>query len=110
MKATITSIELKNPLQFFRLSYMAMKILQQLKKTDCIELKKRGIWTKHYTMTLWKNEEDLKQFARSDAHFKAMKESARIAKEIRTITIDTDVLPSWAEAKKLLTSASAIRY
>ena len=110
MKLTITSIELKGPLGFFKLSKDAMSVIQQLKSTRHKAFKKRGFWTKHYTMTLWNSEEELKAFAKSGAHLEAMKQSALIAKEIRTITIDQDHLPSWKEAYKLLEKAKVIRF
>lgn len=110
MKATITSIELKGPFKFFALSSMALAITKQLKATKYKAYKKRGIWTKHYTMTLWNNEEELKEFARSGAHLEAMKASKRIAKEIRTITIDAEELPNWREAKALLANGKVSRY
>jgi hypothetical protein len=110
MKATITSIELKGPLKFFALSANALNIIKQLKATNYKDFKKRGIWTKHYTMTLWNNESELKEFAKSGAHLEAMKKSKQIAKEIRTITIDTDTLPSWDEAKKLLENAKVFTF
>ena len=110
MKATITSIELKGPLNFFALSANALNIIKQLKATNYNDFKKRGIWTKHYTMTLWNNESELKEFAKSGAHLDAMKKSKQIAKEIRTITIDTDTLPSWDEAKKLLENARVLTF
>jgi hypothetical protein len=110
MKVTITSIELKNPFKFFTLSAQALSILKQLKSTNSKEFKKRGIWNKHYTMTLWENEEDLKNFARSGAHLEAMKKSKEIAKEIRTLTIEANALPSWKEAKKLLENAKILRF
>ena len=78
MKATITSFALKGPLKFFLLSTHALRIIKQLKTTDFIESKKQGFWTKHYTMTLWKSEEELKTFATSGTHLKAMKENCKI--------------------------------
>jgi hypothetical protein len=110
MKATITSIELKGPLKFFALSTKALKIVKQLKSTNYKDFKKRGVWTKHYTMTLWNNEEELKEFARSGAHLEAMKISKQIAKEIRTITIEANTLPNWKEAIKLLEKGKVIKY
>lgn len=110
MKATITSIELKGPFKFFALSREALSIIKQLKSTNCVEFKKRGIWTKHYTMTLWNNEEELIEFSKSGAHLEAMKKSKKIAKEIRTITIEAQQLPSWDEAKKLLEKAKSIQF
>jgi hypothetical protein len=110
MKATITSIELKGPLKFFLLSFHAMKIIKQLKGTGYVEFKKQGFWTKHYTMTLWRSEEELKKFATSGAHLQAMKESYKIAKEIRTITIDAEVLPKWKDAKELLKQGKVLQF
>ncbi|WP_318311512.1 DUF3291 domain-containing protein [Flagellimonas crocea] len=110
MKATITYIELRGPFKFFALSAQALKILKQLRTTNCKEFKKKGVWTKHYTMTLWNSEEELKEFAKTGAHLEAMRNSGKIAKEIRTITIDATALPNWEEAKKLLESASVIRF
>lgn len=81
-----------------------MHISNQLKASNCLGFRKKGIGTKHYTMTLWKNEEDMKSFAYSKAHMDAIKESKSIAKEIRTITIDGNDFPDWKEAKTLLES------
>lgn len=110
MKATITSIELKGALKFFVLSVKALKIVKQLKSTNYKDFKKKGLWTKHYTMTLWNNEEELKEFARSGAHLEAMKISKQIAKEIRTITIDANTLPNWKDAIKHLENGKIIKY
>ncbi|MCG9970588.1 DUF3291 domain-containing protein [Christiangramia crocea] len=110
MKATITSIELKSPLNFFSLSWQARKIMQQLENSGHLDLKKRGAWKKHYTMTLWPDEEKMKKFAGSGAHLEAMKKSREIAREIRTITIDTEELPSWEEARELLGKGKVIVY
>jgi len=93
MLATITYIELKGPLRFFALSRSALKIVRQLKTTQCQKFKKQGIWT-----TL------------SGAHLEAMKISKEIAKEIRTITIETTVLPNWKEGKRLLEGGKVIKY
>ena len=110
MKVTITSIELKGPFKFFALSSNAFRIIKQLKTTNCKDFKKKGSWTKHYTMTLWNNESELREFAKSGAHFEAMKISRQIAKEIRTITVDADSLPNWKEAKNLLEEGKVIKY
>ncbi len=87
-----------------------MNILKQLKTTNCKAFKKRGIWTKHYTMTLWESEQQLKDFARSGAHLEAMKTSKSIASEIKTYTYDADKLPDWNSALKLLDTIKPITY
>ncbi|MFK7783753.1 MAG: DUF3291 domain-containing protein [Crocinitomicaceae bacterium] len=81
-----------------------------MKTTQCQKFKKQGIWTRHYTMTLWNNEEEMKEFAQSGAHLASMKLSKDLAKEIRTITIETDSLPNWKEAKRPLEGGKVIRY
>jgi hypothetical protein len=110
MKLSITYIELKGPMKFFALSLSAMKILNQLKSTNHKGFKKKGIWTKHYTMTLWENEHEMKTFAQSGAHLEAMKKSKEIAKEIRIITIDANEMPKWDKALDLLKQAKVMRF
>lgn len=110
MKATITSIKLKGPLKFFLLSWKALHIMRQLRTTNCNAFKKRGIWTMHYTMTLWNSEEELRAFSESGTHLAAMKASKELAREIRTITIDAENLPDWKTAKQLLEQGRIIQY
>ncbi len=102
MKLTITSITLRTPFHFFPLSFYALSILKQLNATNAVGFKKTGLWTTHYTMTLWETEADLKAFAMSGAHLEAMKKGAKIAKSINTLTIDATELLDWKEAKALL--------
>lgn len=110
MKATITSIQLQGPFKVFALSARAYKIIKQLKAGHCRDFKKKGWWTTHYTMSLWDTEEDLKAFARSGAHREAMEASGKIAREIRTITIEAQALPDWPEAKALLARGKVFRF
>ena len=102
MKVVITSIELKSPFYFFRLTSNAFKVSNQLKKTACKDFKKKGFWKKHYTMTLWNSEVDMRSFSVSGSHLEAIKISNKIAREIRTMTVEMDHLPDWGEAHKLL--------
>lgn len=110
MKLTITYLELKSPLLFFKLSQSALYITLQVKQSNCLGMKKTGFWTKHYTMTLWPDEKSLKDFSKSGAHLKAMKESGKIAKEIRTLTIDTTHFPDWKSAKKMLEKVKPLKF
>ena len=100
MIAIITLIELKNPLKFFALSYNALQIIKQMKSTAVVEYKSTGLWTTHYTMSLWNNKEDMQTFARSGAHLEAMKQSAKLAKIIKTLSIESATLPDWKTAKQ----------
>ena len=76
--------------------------MKQMQTTNNLAMKKKGFWTMHYTMTLWNNEDDIKQFARTGAHLEAMKKSKSIAKEIRILTMDADSLPDWQTGINLL--------
>ncbi len=102
MKVSITCIELKSIFHFFKLSLFALQISNQLKTSNVVTFKKKGFWTKHYTMTLWQNEDDMKVFAYSGAHMDAIKKAKLIAKEIKSITIEYDTLLNWKEAQTLL--------
>lgn len=102
MFIVITYIELRSPLKYFVLVFNAMKIALQLKSTSCNGYKFHGLWTSHYTMTVWNSKEDMKAFARSGAHLDAMKKSTIISREIRTLTIDAPSIPKWKEAKERL--------
>ncbi len=102
MILVITCIELKSPLKFFQLSIDAMQIMRELKTASCIGFKKTGFWTKHYTMTLWRNEVEMKQFARNGHHLKVMHKAGHIAKSIKTLTVVADDFLDWREAKQLL--------
>ncbi len=110
MKATITSIELKGPFKFFPLSIYAWKVTKQLQNSNNLEFKKTGLWMKHYTMTLWPGEKELNDFARSGAHLEAMKSSRKIAREIRTLTFETEELPDWRSAKKMLEKGKVLTF
>ena len=103
MIINITSIELRSPLQFFVLSYQGLQIYKQLdNNTPCLAKKNTGFWTMHYTLTAWRNEADMKDFARSGAHRDAMQLSAKLAKEIRVFTQEMDEIPDWKTAKQLV--------
>jgi hypothetical protein len=111
MYATITSIRLKGPFLFFKLSYLAMKIVGQLKSNPaCKMYRSRGYWTLHYTMSLWQDEQSLKEFARSGAHLNGMKRSKELAAELWTYTYPTDQLPDWKTAKELLKKGKPLKF
>ena len=105
-----TSIELAGPLKFFALSRKALRVVRQLKTAKQLEFKKKRFWTTHYTITLWSSKEDMAEFAYSGAHMEVMKKGKETAKEIRTISLTSDKLPNWTEAKKLLQNGKVIRY
>jgi hypothetical protein len=112
MVITITSIKLQSAWYFFKLSWHGLHISLQCKKTPgFLHIKNTGFGYDHFTMSAWKNEADMKAFARSGAHLTAMKQSAQLANEIRTYTFEGDKLPTWREAKELLkANGKLLRY
>lgn len=111
MKVTITSLELKKLYYFFPFSWAAMQVVMQIKKSPALQFKSTGFGKKHYTMSLWDSEDDLKKFAREGAHLEAMKKSSRFSREIRTYTFDGDSLPDWKKAKEmLLANGKSLRF
>lgn len=99
---SLTYIKLRSPLKFFGFSNIAFQVLQQLKTSQCKVYKTKGGLQTHYTLSGWENEVQMNTFTRNAAHLKAMKQSAELAKEIRTLTYEADDFPDWKTAKKLL--------
>lgn len=110
MLATITYIKLKSYFAFFPLSMYAMRILKQMKSSGHLDFKKSGVGIHHYTMSLWPDTETMHTFARSGAHLEAMRNSKKIAAEIRTITITADTLPDWTAARQHLQNGKVIKF
>jgi heme-degrading monooxygenase HmoA len=109
MVVTITSLKLKSLWGFFRLSLYGLKISRQTKnQAGFINMKNTGSGYLHYTMSCWQREEDAKNFARSGAHLDAMKEASKIAAEIRVYTFVSEKMPSWKEAKTLVTEKGKV--
>ena len=102
MILVITSIHLKTPWKFFQLSIHAMRIVNQIKGSHCIAMKKIGFYNKHYTMSLWRNRAEMNEFARNGSHLEAMQKTGSIAKEVRTFVMEADEFPKWNEAKSML--------
>ena len=109
MIVTITSLHLRTLFKFFRLSLHGMRVMQQAKsQKGYIKMKNTGLGYKHYTLSAWETLEDVKQFSKSGAHLEAMKECTAIATEIGIYTYETDKIPSWSEAKKLVNEKGKI--
>jgi len=85
------------------LSYLALKIMVQLKKQKgFVKMKNIGFGYLHYTLSAWEKEDDFKRFSREGAHLNALKKSSALATEVRTYTYQSEGLPAWKESKILL--------
>jgi heme-degrading monooxygenase HmoA len=109
MYVTITEIELKSIWHFFKLSQLALGITLQMKKSNGFrEFKKTGFGKKHYTISQWDSQIDMKNFATSANHLAAMKQSAKLANKIVTLSYESESIPEWKEAKILLESKGKV--
>jgi hypothetical protein len=109
MIVSVTSIKLKSVWLYFRLTYLAMFIVKQTKsQKGFFKMKNRGFGKLHFTLSAWKSSEDMKNFVHSGAHSDAMKRSRELADELRFYSFETEQMPSWAEAKKLLMTKGRI--
>lgn len=103
MIIVVTSIKLRSLFGFFRLSYQGLKIMRQTRQQKgFVSMKNTGFGYMHYTLSAWESLEAMQNFARSGAHLESMQYSAKLSTEIRTYTYEGSALPSWAEAKKLV--------
>lgn len=103
MIVTVTSIQLRSVWGFFRLSLFGLKIMGQLKtEQGYVKMLKTGSGKLHYTLTVWQSEADMKRFARTGEHLAAMKAGKALASETRSYSYETDTIPAWPEAKRLL--------
>ena len=102
MIVSITFIKLKHPFKLIPLGLHSSRIKKQLKTSNCKAVKTKSRLLDHYTMTLWHSEEALLKFMLNGAHQQAMTKSLELAKEIKTVRIHSDKLPTWSEAKKHL--------
>lgn len=102
MFVTVTYIKLKSPFKLFAFLKHVFNIMSQLKESGAKSYRTTGVLTKHYTVSLWKDEKSMKKFARSGAHQKAMKAAKNLAEDIKVYTYKSDKLPDWTKAKRLL--------
>lgn len=103
MIIVVTSLRLRKLWHYFKMTYLAMHIMRQLKaQKGFVSMRNTGFGYMHYTLSVWESEEEMKRFARSGAHQEAMKRSRTISTEIGTYSYQSDQAPDWKEAKRLL--------
>ncbi|WP_276390070.1 DUF3291 domain-containing protein [Eudoraea chungangensis] len=102
MILSITSLRLQSPFKIFKVYKYSYRVMKQIKKSPCLAVRTTGSWSKHYTMTLWRNEEEKLEFYKSGAHLDAMKNASRIAKEIASLNLEADSFLGWKDAKMKL--------
>ena len=100
MIATATVFKLKHwwrYFSFFGYTYNALK--QARASSGIVHLRIRPF--RLMTLTVWKSEEDMKNFRNSGAHLIAMKKSNHFG-TIRSVTWETENVPTWVHARDKL--------
>ena len=102
MIVSVTKIELNSYSKLIAFFKFNGQIIAELKQSNCIKQKIAGSWNFKvwYTMTLWKNENDLNNFYRNGIHLEAMKKSKSFSSNINSYRLNKDDLINWKEAKK----------
>jgi hypothetical protein len=99
---SITGLKPKGLLGFFRFWRFAIPSFELAKKAKGIQFcEVKRIQGHHCTLTVWESRDTMLEFMRSGVHLKAMKSFHRIATG-RTFGYESESIPTWAEAFKLL--------
>ena len=103
MIVSITKIELISYSKLIAFFKFNGQIIKELKQSKCKKFKITGNWNLKiwYTMTLWVNENDIKDFYRNGTHLEAMKQSKTFSSKIQSNRIKMEDLMSWKAARKL---------
>ena len=103
MVVSITKIELNSYSQLIPFLRYNVKIINELKKSNCKNYKTSGSWNLKvwYTMTLWNNENEINDFYRNGVHLEAMKKAKTFSSKIQSNRINGKDLIRWKEGKKL---------
>ena len=106
MIVSITKIQLNSYSKIIAFFKFNGQIITELKLSNCKKHKVTGSWNLKvwYTMTLWKNENDINDFYRKDTHQEAMQQSGNFSSKIQSYRIQKEDLMNWKEAKKLFSN------
>ena len=106
MIVSVTKIELISYSKLIAFFKFNGQIIKELQNTPCKKYKVTGSWNLKvwYTMTLWEDEKDIKEFYRNGTHLEAMKQSKKFSSKIQSHRIQNEDLINWKEAKKLFSN------
>lgn len=59
-------------------------------------------WSTYWTLSVWENENFMKEYRNKGNHLKAMKISRKIADQLEKVNWEDDKIPNWKDCKELL--------
>jgi hypothetical protein len=108
MYVSITGLKLKNSWQLPRFLWHALRSMRQAKKAKGnLLVEARTIDGVHHTLSVWKDEADMRVFLISGAHLAAMKAFSAIATG-KTVGYVADQPPSWDEVPMIWQSRGKV--
>lgn len=102
MFVSITLIRLRSPFKIPMLIRYSGPIFGNIRSHKCLSFSTSGLWLNHYTMTVWNNEEDMKEFVFSKEHKAAMAKTKEMASGVKFYQAEMNKKPTWREAKRLI--------
>lgn len=112
MIISVTEFRVKNVLlvpRFLRYAVASGKEASNSKGNLFFETKSKS-WHTFKTLTAWEDQEAMKSFIVGGKHLEAMKRSAAMAKTTRSIHYESNHIPSWEEALKMLEGVNLRHY
>jgi hypothetical protein len=86
-----------------------MHIVRQLNEFRCLGWKSTGFGREHFTMTLWEDPAEIKNFMKADgAHRRAMGWTKKLATHVKVYTYPADAFPTWRAAKQMLRKSGRV--
>lgn len=98
---SITGLRLRKPWHFLRFHWHVMSCLKQAKKArGNLRAEVKTINGVRHTLTVWEDENAMRDFLYSDAHKHAVAACGSIA-TVKTFGFETDQIPSWNDVHDL---------
>ncbi|RBW67952.1 DUF3291 domain-containing protein [Bacillus taeanensis] len=104
MFISVTRLHLRGKRKLPSFIWHTLQSMNQLKKAEGLthsSFNKEG-WLTYWTLTVWENKEDMKNYRNNGSHLKAMKIARKIADELESFHWEGETIPSWAESKERL--------
>jgi heme-degrading monooxygenase HmoA len=100
MLISITELHIKNLWKFPLFMWHASRSAKQSQNAEGnIKTLLNGGWLRGYTITAWEDIDSMMQFRNAGDHKEAMHNMRQVASAYRSMHWETDVIPTWKEAK-----------
>lgn len=104
MFVSVTRLHLKGKRMLPSFIWYTFKSINQSRKAEGLLYSSfdKESWDTYWTLTVWENEDSMREFRNKGNHLTAMKVSRNIADQLQTINWEAELKPSWNECKERL--------